>query len=120
MLKLISLLAQFDKNPVAALGMHERDEFVVSPDPGLLAEQLKAFLFQTCHLAVNVRNRKSDMMNAFAFLRDEFCDRTRFIRGFKQFYFIRPNLEKRSFYTLAQNLLYFVMWLVKKRFKNFV
>ena len=46
MLKLISLLAQFDENPVATLRMHEGDEFVVSPDLGLFVQKLETFLFQ--------------------------------------------------------------------------
>ena len=54
MLKLISLLAQFDENPVAALRMHEGDEFVVSPDLGLFVQKLETFLLQARHLATNV------------------------------------------------------------------
>ena len=38
MLKLISLLAQFDEDPVAALRMDEGNQLVVRPDLGLPVE----------------------------------------------------------------------------------
>lgn len=114
MLKLISLLAQFYKNSVAALGMYERDEFVVGPDLWLFAEKLEAFLFQACHLTEDVSHGKGDMMNALTFSGDEFCDGTLLICCFKKLYFIGTNLKEGRFDALGQNLLNFVMRLVEK------
>ena len=115
MLKLISLLAQFDEDAVAALRMHKGNQLVVRPDLGLSVEQLKSLLFKARHLAPNVGDREGDVVDALSFAGQEFGDRAVFICGFQELDFVWAYLEKGGFHALAQYLFDFVVWLAKKR-----
>lgn len=113
-----NFLTKLNQDAIRAFGVKKTDQLVVSPFFGHFIDELKSLCLEAQDFAADVIHGKGNMVHAFSFFIDEFCDYTIFSKAFQQFHLAFSRLEKSCFDFFRFYGFCFVAWGAQQFFKQ--